>query len=349
MTEPEILIAASMRGLTRAERDPAGEWWVRPVSGVRAACCVCTDPADRSRLLCGTAGDGVHESLDRGVTWRRIGLAGMTVRSLAISAASPGLVLAGTRPAGICFSRDGGTTWNEMRAFRQVRRPWWLSPDGPPFAASVEAISTSPVDPGVVVVGIGTGAVVASLDGGATWTGHRPGALRACHNIHFHPDGEHVYEAGSGGASTSADGGVTWRRHTAGLDRRFARAVSADAVDAGEWYVAAAATPLAGRGERSARAAIYRARGDEPWELLAGGLPQPLRSTPCALMPTPARSGALTAALTGGEVWHSRTHGESWRRLPVRLGRSVRQVVALFAPPPTGSFTTQGLVAPRLW
>jgi photosystem II stability/assembly factor-like uncharacterized protein len=132
-------------------------------------------------IYAGTNGNGVLRSNDRGLTWQSAGLAGKNIKSIATSRLEHDTIYAGTKPAQVFISRDGGTHWTELASFRRIRSRWfWFSPAEPPFIAYVQGIALSPTDPQVIVVGIEFGAVVRSTDGGKTWTDHRRGALRVC-------------------------------------------------------------------------------------------------------------------------------------------------------------------------
>jgi hypothetical protein len=239
-----------------------------------------------------------------------------------------GQVFAGTRPPRLFASRDGGGRWEELAGFRRLRsRFFWFSP-AEPLSAYVQAIAASPGEPAVVLVGIEAGAVVRTGDGGASWQGHRPGAMRDCHSLAAHPwAAGWFYEGGWGGGAASDDGGAHWWR-PGGLDRRYGWAVAADPVDPTLWYLSAAPGVRAHSGD--ADAAIYRSRSGEPWQRLHGGLPDPLRGMPYALLPGPA-PGQLVAGLSSGELWESGDAGESWTRLGFRFPRIERSMVRLEA------------------
>ncbi len=180
-------------------------------------------------------------------------------------------------------------------------------------------------------MGIEFGATVFSNDGGNTWLGHRRGALRDCHSLAFHPsDGEWIYEAGGtgGGAAFSRDGGCTWTNVGEGLDRHYGWAVTGDPTDPSTWYVSVAPGPSQAHGDKNAEACIFRREG-AGWRSLAGGLPQPLPHMPYSLIADPAVPGALYAALSNGNIWHSPDRGESWAPTPVRLGGNRRALVML--------------------
>jgi hypothetical protein len=219
-----------------------------------------------------------------------------------------------------------------VAAFRRIPWRWlWLSPAERPFIGYVQAIALSPTDPERIVVGVEAGATVLSEDGGATWTGHRRGALRDCHGLAFHAcQGDWLYEAGGtgGGVAMSRDGGRTWARPGEGLDRHYGWAVAADPARPEVWYVSASPGAARAHREANAQAGIYRHDG-ERWQRLAGGLPQPLSQMPYALITEGGPPGSLYAGLSNGDLWCSHDRGESWRLLPVNLGRIHRALVLL--------------------
>jgi photosystem II stability/assembly factor-like uncharacterized protein len=330
-----IFIATTGSGLARASRQADGRWEVERLLAGSDVRCLAADPLHRERVYAGTQGQGVLRSDDRGRTWRQVGLMGQTVKAIAASPTRAGVVYAGTRPAGMFVSADRGASWAELVAFRHIPGRWlWWSPAERPYFAYVQSIALSPTDPERVVVGIEAGATVVSVDGGASWSGHRRGALRDCHTLTFHAtQGAWVYAGGGGvgvwGANAvSRDAGQTWARVGRGLDRAYGWAVAADPLRPEVWYLSAAPDPAHAHGEHNARAAIYRSDGDH-WRQLSGGLPQPLASMPYALCTDRDAPGHLYAGLSNGAIWHSADYGERWAQLPVTLGGIQRSMVVL--------------------
>jgi len=142
-------------------------------------------------------------------------MVGHIVKSVAVSRLDSNRVYAGTKPAYLFRSDDGGRTWHDLSGFRKIpNRWWWFSPAEPPdFRPYVMSIAPSPTEHDVVLAGIELGAVVRSTDGGETWSRHRTGALRDCHSLKFHAtDGTRLYQAGGtgAGAAFSLDGGLTF-------------------------------------------------------------------------------------------------------------------------------------------
>ena len=268
-----------------------------------------------------------------GETWKEVGSIGKEVRSLAVSISDPLTLYAGTKPPDVFASEDGGKNWVELVQFRKIPWRWlWRSPAEPPFSAYVQAIAVSPVNSEVILAGIEAGAVVRSEDGGLTWKGHRPGAVRDCHNMIFHQsNGEWCYEAGGSGngAAFSRDGGITWSQPRNGLDRHYCWAVAADWSEPGRWYVSASPGPFKAHSAGNAQAFIYRMQQDGKWEPLKGGLPQPLNHMPYALLTIPDSPHELYAGMSNGEVWRSVYRGDTWERLPLDLGSMDRTLIAV--------------------
>jgi photosystem II stability/assembly factor-like uncharacterized protein len=187
----------------------------------------------------------------------------------------------------------------------------------------VRWIAPSPHDPDLLLVGIELGGLMRSSDGGASWQDHRPGAQPDVHSLAWHPRlPGHAYEAGGGGAASSSDAGDTWEAADEGRDRHYTWSV---AVEAECWYVSASTGPFAAHGRGDPQARIYRRRNGEPWQPLAGGLPEPLPAMPYALLAT---DGRIVAGLADGRLWESRDHGDSWKPLELR-GDALRGLVAL--------------------
>lgn len=326
-----IFLATTGTGVARAA-SLNGQWEVETALAGETITCLAPDPLNRAIIYAGTQGSGVLRSDDAGRTWHPAGLAGQVVKALAPSPTEPGVVYAGTKPALVFVSRDGGEHWAELPAFRRMRAFWWFSPAEAPYSAYVQAIALSPVDPLRLVVGIEAGALLRSTDGGQSWEGHRPGALRDCHSLTFHArNKDWVYEGGGsgGGVACSRDGGHTWRQPRGGLDRHYGWAVAADPAQPEVWYVSLSPGAFQAHGTGSAQAYIFRSAGGAPWQKLGGGLPLPLAHMPYALLTDPAAPGYLAAGLSNGDIWQSTDHGDHWSKLPVNLGGIHRALIQI--------------------
>jgi hypothetical protein len=319
--EGRIFLAANEAGIHRAECGLGGEWVVEhPLSG-REVTCLASGLANPRRIYAGTR-DGVLRSEDGGRSWESSGMEGQIVKSLAVSPHDPDLLYAGTKPAWMFISRDGGGSWAELEGFRRIpNRWWWFSPAEPPDRRPyVIAIALSPTDREVLLAGVEFGAVVRSADGGETWSRHRSGALRDCHSLKFHArDGDWVYEAGGtgGGAAYSQDGGETFLKAKAGLEVNYGVVCAADPEDPELWYVCVASSPFKAFGSDS-QAYLYRRKGKQGWQPV-GWADHPLPATPTALLTRRGAPGELVAGLASGEVWQSSDYGDNWSKLPFRF------------------------------
>jgi hypothetical protein len=322
-----ILITSHWRGNQRAVEMTTGQWELEPILPDQDVRCLEANQCRPGNLYAGTQGNGVLRSDDYGKTWQVAGLEGKVVKSLASSQFEPDTLYAGSKPAAIYVSRDGGGNWIELESFQNIPGRWfWMSPAERPFKAYVQSIGLSPEDPHVIVAGIEAGAVVRSVDGGVTWSGHLKGTVRDCHSLTFHySDGDWVYEAGGGGAAFSRDGGASWTQPRKGLDRRYGWACAADPGKPEVWYVSASPSfswkhfQPTGHVDGQADTYIFRKVGGAGWEKLAGGLPQPLDYMAYALVTDPGNSGHLYAGLSSGDVWFSVDFGDTWEKLPLNL------------------------------
>jgi hypothetical protein len=326
-----VLLATLGEGVARAVRLVDG-WVVETVlPGVPVRCLAV---AANGAVWAGTQGSGVLRSGDEGATWSAAGLEDRIVKALAPSPHDAGVVYAGLKPAGVAVTRDGGVAWTELDGFRRVRgRRLWVSPAELPGTAYVQGLAVSPTDRDVLLAGVEFGAVVRSEDGGRSWSGHRPGAIRDCHSLTFHAtNGERVYEGGAGWRrplASSRDGGRTWSS-PGGAELWYGWGCAADPGDPDVMYVSAARGPGRAHGNGRSGARIYRSRGGGPWEGLEGGLPTPLDGFPYALITDPASPGHLYAGLSDGAVWFTADQGDHWARLPVGLPSVERAMVAIW-------------------
>jgi photosystem II stability/assembly factor-like uncharacterized protein len=313
-------VATTGSGVGVVEQKTSGEWTVEYSLEDRDVRCLSADPFDPNTVYVGTQGNGVWRSVDRGKSWQPAGLQGVVVKSLAVSPHDRGVILAGAKPATVFRTEDGGRSWGELKGFKRIPfRWWWFTPAETPNQAYVQAIAISPEDPDVVMAGIEFGAVVRSQDGGQTWSGHKAGSLRDCHQLLFHrSDGKWAYEAGGsgGGASFSHDGGRTWRKAGGGLEKHYGVACAADPAEPDVWYIAVGPGPGKAYGEE-AEAYLYRREG-EGWQAI-GWENHPMRHMPLSLVTDPGEPGGLYAGVRRGDVWHSPDRGETWEKMPFRF------------------------------
>ena len=301
-----------------------GAWNVTVSLRGSGAQCLAVDPRDADVVYAGLRDGGVRRTSDGGRTWVDCELPAPGVFSVAVSAVD-GVVYAGTEPSALFRSDDAGERWRELTALLELpSRPTWSFPPRP-WTSHVRWIAPSPHDADLLLVGIELGGLMRTIDGGASWQDHRPGAQRDVHSLAWHPRVEgRAYEAGGGGAAWSNDGGESWSAADAGRDRHYTWAVAVEPDDPDAWYVSASTGPFAAHGGADPQAHIYAWHGSM-WRALAGGLPEPLPAMPYALV---AIRGYLFAGLADGEVWESTDRGETWHAC-VLEGDALTQLNAL--------------------
>ena len=114
--DPETLYASSMRFGVLWSIDGGRSWKPTPQSaGTGRVLALAVDPTAHQTIYAGGE-DGLHKSMDRGATWKKLPFPGDNATALAISPLQPNVVLAisvqGQR--GLVYrSEDGGQTWGQ--------------------------------------------------------------------------------------------------------------------------------------------------------------------------------------------------------------------------------------------
>jgi photosystem II stability/assembly factor-like uncharacterized protein len=212
-------------------------------------------------ILAGTS-QGVFRSDDEGETWRTgDGLGSPHVRSLTYHPGVSDLEFAGTEPAGIFVSHDGGGHWRtcpEVEALRDHHR-WFL-----PYSPEAGCVRSIAFCGWRAYAAVEVGGVLRSDDRGESWrlvggsTGEpsfdlppAPFVFSDVHWVATHSDSpDLVYAATAEGLYRSYDGGDTWTVSHAGS---YCRAVWVDPFDSEHILLSPAdsVSSMNGRIERS--------------------------------------------------------------------------------------------------
>ena len=284
---------------------------------------------------------GAIRSADGGQTWQPLqdGLAGQQVTAMAAlqatgsghSGATAGAFVAGTDPAELLVSQDGGQTWAQGQSLREMPGYGEWSYPLPPHTPHVMVIVPHPTTPGALFAGIEVGGIVRSDDGGATWRVTGEGCHPDIHGLAVCPAApEVVYASTPRGVYVSEDGGEHFTPRIEGLEPLYCRPIVAHPADPDQAVVVATngASGFFGiPAERTGGAVFRTADRGRSWQRVSAGLPSPLAPTP-TMVTGEGQPASIYLPLYSGQVYASQDGGASWRLLADDLPPVLRASVA---------------------
>jgi photosystem II stability/assembly factor-like uncharacterized protein len=247
---------------------------------------------------------------------------------------SAGTLYAGTKPASLLASEDGGESWSLVQGLGDHPSAGSWSPGAAGLV--LHSIVADPDNPAKLWIGISAAGVFATEDGGATWerrnrvsnaeacAGHdhpaapRDGEIGHCvHNMMRAPGpGDVLYQQNHHGVWRSADGGRSWEDITAGLPSTFGFPIRVHPRDPDVIWTLPLNGDRDGRFPPDAAAAVWKSEdGGRTWTDKRKGLPQKacyftvLRQAMAGDTQSPAgvyfgtNSGSVFASLDEGETW----------------------------------------------
>ncbi len=238
------------------------------------------------------------------------------VQSLATHPRDGRVCLAGTEPASIFRSEDGGRTWRERKALRSLDdagRWYHPSPTARPRALG---LAFHPADPQTFYAGIEVGGVYKTLDGGESFASASAGLYPDVHRLVAHSTRPEVLFAVTGqGVYKTENGAATWRLVSRGMSRRYVASAGIAAAPV-EALVAGASHGPPWNASCDASAMIFRSSsGGELWATAMEGLPDTLDGVPVGFATSTVFPGRLYCGVASGELLASDTGGRSWRLL----------------------------------
>lgn len=269
----------------------------------------------------------------------------------------PGVVYAGTQPAGLFRSEDWGHSWRPVEGInRHPYRKYWSGTGG--GDSCLHSVQVDPRDPDRIYLAVGAGGAYQSRDGGETWElfAHNaiathpearkliqefivegvpagvdrgpwdkdPAGLNEMHKMRLDPKNpDRIWAQAHWGVFRSDDGGAHWTDVTEGLPsfHGFPIAVTCHAPDA------VFVVPLDWGADNfrvcPGQFTVYRTGdGGKTWEPLAKGLPGPhdYQSVYREGMDTDGLDPeGVYVGTSNGHVYGSADTGEGWMRLPGTL------------------------------
>lgn len=201
---------------------------------------------------------GLHRSTDDGRTWTDLGGPREEVYSVLV-APDGDRWYAGTHPAHLYASDDGGDSWHELEGFQTLpSRETWHTPRHR-NEAHVRSLGAHRDAADRVVAGVEVGGVHVSEDRGGRWSERREGVQHDVHHVLVRGPETYVASCGNGLYRT-ASAGRSWTRLDEGLDHRYFR--EAMAHDGRLYAAAARGPPGTWDGEAGADGGLFVADGD---------------------------------------------------------------------------------------
>jgi photosystem II stability/assembly factor-like uncharacterized protein len=321
------------------------------------------DPRDPKVLLMATKtghlGPTVFRSKDRGRKWKeaaqppafRKAEQGEPARAVERvfwvtpgHESEPGVWYAGSAPAGLFRSADGGERWEPVAGFNDnPMRPQWAPGFATPDGEFLHSILVDPHDARHLYMAISVGGVFESVDGGQNWAplnegcaadflpdpnvpfGHDP------HLVAMHPlQPDRLYQQNHCGIYRLDRPGRRWLRIGKAMPRKigdvgFPIVLHPTDPDTA-WVLPMDGTQVWPRTAIDGKPAVYVTRNaGKSWRRLERGLPREqawftvLRQAMCRDNERKAGRTGLYFGTTSGEIWASVDEGERWNNIANHL------------------------------
>ena len=209
-SRPSVLYLGTVDGYIFSSQD-AGEHWqslglIGPANGVITA--IIVDPVNSRTLFASLwtrepngEGGGVFVSLDYGVTWQALGLAGHAIRALVQSESDSNVLIAGALD-GVFRSNDLGRSWEQ------------ITPAGDSELRNFDSLAIDPRDPGIIYAGT-FHLPWKTVDGGKKWTPIHSGMIDDSDVLSLAVDASNprrVFASACSGIYRSEDAGSYWKK-----------------------------------------------------------------------------------------------------------------------------------------
>ena len=354
------LLVATRKGLWQLKSDAARRAW--RLSGPQFLGhvihhCVADSRNGKSMLAAartGHLGPTIFRSTDRGRTWReakqppafREGSGRVVDHTFWLTqghASEPNVWYAGTSPQGLFRSMDDGATWHGVDGFNEhpSRKAWCGGDqDGTPDGGKLHSVIIDPRDARHMYIGMSSGGVFESTDGGGDWRplnrgvradflphpdpeyGHDP------HCVRLHPaQPDRLYQQNHCGIYRLDRPAERWQDIGAAMPKSVGPIGFPMVIHPRDpetiWVFPMDGSQVWPRVCPGGKAAVYRSvSGGKTWQRQARGLPASQAWFTVKRQAMNADDGepvGVYFGTTSGEVWGSRDEGRTWKRLAAHL------------------------------
>jgi photosystem II stability/assembly factor-like uncharacterized protein len=354
------LLVATKKGLWQLHSDATRRSWriAGPQFLGHVVHHAVADPRDRKTMLAaartGHLGPTIFRSSDRGRTWHeakqppayREGSGRVVDHTFWLTPghpSMPGVWYAGTSPQGLFRSDDGGATWRGVDGFNDhsERKAWCGGDqDGTPDGPKLHSVLVDPRDPYHLYIGMSSGGVFESSNGGEDWRplnrgvradflpnpdpdyGHDP------HCVRMHPLlPDRLYQQNHCGIYRLDRPGERWQDIGATMPKSVGDVGFPMVLHPRDpetlWIFPMDGSSVWPRVSPGGKPAVYRSvNGGKTWQRHATGLPSTQAWLTVKRQAMTADTGEPVGVFfgtTGGEVWGSRDEGRTWKCLAAHL------------------------------
>tara|TARA_B100001146_G_scaffold220674_1_gene229708 strand:- start:283 stop:1269 length:987 start_codon:yes stop_codon:yes gene_type:complete len=233
------------------------------------------------------------------------------IQQIAQAPHNPDIIFAGTRPAEIFRSVNGGTTWDRCQIGNSTEC-WFIN------TPRVTSIHFDPVERETIWITIEIDGIFKTTDLGETWEKFNQGLTSDdTHNLAFFdfPDGTRkILCSTEEGLHVSRDDGANWSYHNIPqAPWLYMRCIKKKADDSGVMFLSVGDKPSGVTGM------LFRSRDyGETWE--DAKLPTPVNSTIWWIATNRADPGLIFCHTIMGQIFRSKDGGETWEKLERELG-----------------------------